>query len=95
MSTTTEVEVRAFLLDRIDERLQAANIAPDAVDDGTDLLESGVVDSLGVLELITVVSDHFGVEGDWEDYEPEDILVVGPFCRYAASHARGGHANAG
>ena len=95
MSKTSEAEIRAFLLDRIDERLQAANIAPEAVDDGIDLLASGVVDSLGVLELITVVSDHFGVEGDWEDYEPQDILVVGPFCRYAASHARRSRADAG
>ena len=90
MSDLREEDVRAFLLDQIDGKLRAVNIAPEDVDDRTDLLAAGIVDSLGVLELISLVSDHFGVEGDWEDYEPEDILVVGPFCRYAVSRARGG-----
>jgi acyl carrier protein len=93
MSETTEADVRAFLLDRIGERLRAVNVAPEDVEDRTDLLAAGIVDSFGVLELIAAVSDHFGVEGDWEDYEPEDVLVVGPFCRYAASRARSGSAD--
>ncbi len=88
MSEMTVDAVRAFVLDQIAGTMQAGNIAPEEIDDDTDLLAEGFVDSLGVLELIAAVSDRFGVEGDWEDYEPDDILVVGPFCRYTVSHAR-------
>jgi len=88
MSDPTEAEIRAFLLEQVTERLQAAGVAPDEVDDDTDLLGAGIVDSLGVLELMTLVSDRFGIDDDWEDIDPEILLVVGPFCRYAAMHAR-------
>ena len=83
MSETSEAEIREYLLEQLIEQLQVAGVSPDDVDDSTDLLASGIVDSLGVLELMTVVSDRFGVEDDWEDLDPEILLVVGPFCRYA------------
>lgn len=90
MSEASVEGVRAFLLDQINPWLRASNIAPEDINDSTDLLSAGIVDSLGVLELVAAVSDYFNVDGDWEDYEPEDILVVGPFCRYTASRARSG-----
>jgi acyl carrier protein len=86
---TTSVEVRRFVLDRLADRLDAAGIRPDEVTDETDLFANGVVDSLEVLETIAAVSDEFGVDGDWEDYDPEDLLVLGPFCRYVESRATG------
>jgi acyl carrier protein len=88
MSESSEAEIREFLLEQVMERLEVAGVAPEDVDDSTDLLGSGIVDSFGVLELMTLVSDRFGVEDDWEDLDPEILLVVGPFCRYAATRAR-------
>ena len=90
MSGTTEETVRAFLVDQIGESLRAVGLTSEDVTDDTDLLRAGIVDSLGVLELFSTVSDRFGIDGDWEDYEPEDILVVGAFCRYVVFHARSG-----
>jgi acyl carrier protein len=92
MSETREAEIREFLLGQLTERLEVAGIAPDDIHDGTDLLGEGILDSFGVLELMTVVSERFGVDDDWEDLDPELLLVVGPFCRYAATHANGVHA---
>jgi acyl carrier protein len=95
MSETDEAEIREFLLEQLMDRLQVAGMAPEDVDDSTDLLADGIVDSLGVLELVTVVSDRFGVEDDWQDFDPELFLVVGPFCRYAAMRTRGADADDG
>jgi acyl carrier protein len=89
MSVSSEAEIREFLVEQLMERLEVAGVTPEDIDDSTDLLGSGIVDSFGVLELMTLVSDRFGVEDDWEDLDPEVLLVVGPFCRYAAMHARG------
>jgi acyl carrier protein len=42
-------------------------------DDGASLLESGVVDSLGILELVNFVAEEFGVEASDEDLTPENF----------------------
>ena len=89
MSPTAD-DVKAFVAERLQDRLRSAGLDPEALPDDTDLLASGVVDSLGVLELMTTVSDHFALDDEWEDYDPDDILLMGPFCRYVAARADGG-----
>ena len=89
MSPTAD-DVKAFVAERLRDRLRSAGLDPEALPDDTDLLASGVVDSLGVLELMTTVSDHFALDDEWEDYDPDDILLVGPFSRYVATRADGG-----
>ena len=80
--TDAITEIRAYILEQVRGRLAAAGLDPSDVRDDTDLLADGVLGSLDVLELMAAVGDHYGIEGDWEDYDPEQILVVGPFCRY-------------
>jgi acyl carrier protein len=80
--TDAIAEIRAYVLEQVRGRLDAVGLGPSDVRDDTDLLGEGILDSLDVLELMAVVGDHYGVEGDWEDYDPEEILVLGPFCRY-------------
>jgi acyl carrier protein len=82
-----EADVRAFVFDQLAARFDEAGITAEDVRDETDLLAGGIVDSLGVLELIAMVSDRFGVEDEWDDYDPDQLLVVGPFCRYVAEKA--------
>jgi acyl carrier protein len=94
MSRPTAAEVQAFLVERLGERLRSAGLDPGALPDDTDLLAAGIVDSLGVLELMATVGDRFGLDDDWEDYDPDDILVLGPFCRYVEFRAVDGTAPA-
>lgn len=70
------------MLAQLQDRLEAAGVELAAVADDADLLADGVLDSLDVLEVMAVVGDEYGITGDWEDYDPEDIFVIGPFCRY-------------
>jgi acyl carrier protein len=39
----------------------------------TPLLEGGVVDSIGVLELMTFVSERFGIGMEDSDFVPENV----------------------
>jgi acyl carrier protein len=84
--TITEENVRSFLLERLEPQLRQAGREPAALSDETDLFTAGVIDSLAIVELVSVVSDRYGID-DWEDYDPEDLLVIGPFCRYVARRA--------
>jgi acyl carrier protein len=88
--TPTAAEIRAYVLGQVQGHLDAVGFDADDISDDTDLLAEGVLDSLAVLEVMTMVGDRYGIEGDWEDYDPEEILVVGPFCRYVEEQIRGG-----
>lgn len=54
-----------------------------------DLLSEGVIDSLGFIELISALETDLGLEIDFEDMNPEELTVVGPFCEYVARKSAG------
>lgn len=88
MSAVTETEVRTFLLGHLEEQLAAEGSAlPEDISDDYDLLLSGLVDSLGLLELTAALSDYVGGDLDFEALEAEQLTVVGPLCRFVAEEA--------
>ena len=64
---TTELKVTKFLHDKFPltrkRRLEAT----------TSLLESGIVDSIGVLEIVTFIEQEFPVQVSDEDLVPENF----------------------
>ncbi len=80
-------QVREYVLERLGGRLREGGFEPTTVADDFDLLRSGVVDSLGLLELIAEVNDHFGIDVDFEELDPEALTILGPFARHVASAA--------
>ncbi len=57
-------------------RLQFPQIAGEVTDANTELLSKGL-DSLAVLELMTFLSERFGLELEEEDYAGENFETVG------------------
>jgi acyl carrier protein len=47
-----------------------------ALDDGVSLMKTGVVDSTGVLELISFLEEQFGVKVEDEEMTPENLDSV-------------------
>lgn len=88
MKKVSVEEVRTFVLAKLQTRLAANGLTPQAVPDDFDLLVEGVVDSMGLIELITAVEQNFEVRIDFEDLDPEDLTVIGPFCRYIELKSR-------
>jgi acyl carrier protein len=64
-------------------RGQGREVPADLSDD-CDLLLSGYVDSLGLLELMTAIQDHFGREIDFDELDAEQMTIVGPLKRFVA-----------
>jgi acyl carrier protein len=93
MSDISAADVRAFLLHRLSGELSALGFAPDDVDDDFDLLVHGVLDSLGLLELVVAIDERFEIETDFESIDAEQLGVVGPFSRYIAEQGRAGSAS--
>jgi acyl carrier protein len=79
--------VRAFLVAELDVPLRESGIDPRALGRDFDLLTSGVVDSLGMIELIMAVDDRFGIDVDFEGLDPEQLTVLGPLSEHIARAA--------
>jgi acyl carrier protein len=79
VSTPSADDIRAFVLASVE-------LPPDTPDE-FDLLESGVIDSFGVIELITDVNERFGLDIDFEELDPDGLTIVGPFSRFVAQAA--------
>lgn len=49
-----------------------------------DLLLSGMIDSIGLLNLISAMQEFTGRDIDFELLDPEEMTIVGPLCRFVA-----------
>ena len=54
----------------------------------TPLLDSGIVDSLGLLTLVVFIQEQFGIEVDYADIVPENFESVDAICAYVSSRAQ-------
>ena len=86
----TASAVRGFILDQVSEPLSALNVEPGAVPDDFDLLERGVVDSFGLMELLADVEDRFGVEIDFNALDAEVLTLIGPLSRFVETSLASG-----
>jgi acyl carrier protein len=87
MNTLTKNDIQAFLLERYSVAIVAGGLDPATVGDDLDLLGAGIVDSFGVLEMISAVEKHFKIKVDFESLDPERMTVLGPFSQFVAENA--------
>ncbi len=77
-----------MILDACAPALAGIGIAPEDAPGDLDLRESGLVDSLGFVELIVDLEDKLGIEIDLEDLDPEQITILDPLATYIAEQTR-------
>ena len=86
MSTVTMDEIQSFLQGYVAKSLrEQGRDIPATLADDCDLLLAGYIDSLGLLELMTALQDHFGREIDFEKLDPEQMTIVGPLKKFVAA----------
>ena len=84
MKEITEANIRQFLLDKYRMPIGAIGLAPDNLADDFDFLLNGVIDSFGILEMISAIEKEFQIELDLADLDAEQITILGPLSRYIA-----------
>ena len=84
MNTTkpTPEEVRAFILSLYAEKFKHAGLR--VVPDNFDLVTGGIIDSMGVLELVGALEHKFGMELDLSGLDAEHLAMVGPLARFVS-----------
>ncbi|WP_432094678.1 phosphopantetheine-binding protein [Streptomyces sp. bgisy100] len=79
--TRTE-QIKRFLIDEY-----ALDITPDELADDYDLLASGVIDSLGLLTLVSWLESTFGLDMDTLDIAPDNFRTVAAIDAFCAPKA--------
>ena len=84
MKPVTSNDIRQFLLVRYSGTIEALGLIPAELPDDFDLLLNGVIDSFGILEMISAIETEFEIELDLEALDAEQITVLGPLSRFIA-----------
>jgi acyl carrier protein len=88
MNDLTPDRVRQFLLARYSRAIKEVGIDPTQVPDSFDFFLSGVIDSFGILEMVTSIEDEFRIQLDMATLDAEQITILGPLSQYVAKNAR-------
>lgn len=62
---------------------------PAALEDEASLLDSGIIDSTGVLEVVVFIEAQFGVQVKDEEMLPENLDTIGRIVRYIERKQKG------
>jgi acyl carrier protein len=89
MERTSAETVREAILDRAAEELAAKGLTPSDVPDSFDLLLEGVIDSFGVVELIMMLEERFGIAFDFDELPADDLTKIGALSAYVESKSEG------
>lgn len=60
-------EVRAFIIGRLENKLNVFGLSARELGDDFDLVASGLLDSMAFVDLVAGTEDHYGIEIDFED----------------------------
>lgn len=83
-SETTRQRLRSFILENY---LFTDDQA--ALDDNTSFLDSGILDSMGILELIDFLDDGFGIKVEGDELVPENLDSINSLLTFVDSKQRG------
>ena len=84
----TAANVRQFLVTRYFEPLERLGLIPGDLSDDFDFLLNGVIDSFGILEMISAIEEEFGIQLDLEALDAEKITIIGSLSCYVAENAK-------
>lgn len=74
-------EIKRFVLDEF-----APDVRADELADDFDLLDNGIVDSLGLLRLIAWVGERYDIEVEEVELTPDDFRSVEAIADFVGSH---------
>ena len=88
MNDISPGRVRQFLLTRYARSITELGFDPAKIPDNFDFLLSGVIDSFGILEMVSSIEDKFHIQLDMSTLDAEQITILGPLSLYVAENAK-------
>lgn len=81
MTMANETEIKQVIRDFVIENFLMGDAA-SMLKDGESFLETGTIDSTGVLEVVTFLEANFGIMVDDRDLVPENLDSVNNLVKY-------------
>jgi acyl carrier protein len=75
--------IRAFIVERL-----APATGRTHLDDDDDLIDSGVVDSLGIFQLVAFMEERFGIAIADSEITPDNFATIARIERLVAARGR-------
>ena len=88
MNDITATKVRSFLLTKYAQAIDMLGLKTAEVPDTFDFLLNGVIDSFGILEMVSSIEDEFHIQLDMAALDAEQITVLGSLCQYVAENGK-------
>ena len=73
--------VRAFVIAYLNELSERLGVSGLEFNDDTRLLDTGVVDSVGFIELVLATEERFGISVDLDRHDPAEFTTLAGFVR--------------
>jgi acyl carrier protein len=83
MKPQLEVELVDLVVHWVKKNMQTNGSRRVEVSANTDLMESGLLDSIGFVELIVFMESQIGCNIDLTDVDPSEFTTVNGLCRIA------------
>ena len=68
-------KIKEFIMTEVNPDLHL-----ERIDDDEPLIESGIIDSLGVLKILAFLDEQFGIDLSSEEIKPENFRSVRSIC---------------
>jgi acyl carrier protein len=81
-------EVRRFIVSHLAHSFKENNVTEKDITDNFDLMNRGIIDSIGLIQLFAAIEERFRIEVDFEDMDTENITVIGFICKYIEERAK-------
>ncbi len=88
MTQVTAEQVKQFLLAKYADSIHGIGLVPGEIQDDFDFLLSGVIDSFGILEMVSSIQDKFRIHLDLATLDAEQITILGPLSQYVAENGK-------
>ncbi len=88
MSAVTADQVKAFIVEQLSDALKENDVAASEMTDDLDLMKRGIIDSIGLIQLVSAIEEHFGIEIDFEGMDAEKLTIMGPLSAYIEERSK-------
>jgi acyl carrier protein len=75
---------RALILELLGPSMKRADLCADDLDDSFNVVDAGLLDSIGFMELLAQVEQRRGVPLDLYDADPDRLTTLGGLVELAA-----------
>ena len=76
MKADLRQEVQTFIEDYLRMRLRDMRISGVEITGDLNMIDTGIINSMGFIELVAAIEEEFGVDVDFEHYRPEKLSTV-------------------